>query len=80
MDKLKWRITAFFFGGVINGILGLYVIVSGASFLPPDTARMLAIVFLVFTAVDFYFVFTLKKRLRAEIEKRAPGAGPQPRS
>jgi len=33
----------------------LYVLIEGTSFLPSDTARILALVFLAFAAVDFYF-------------------------
>jgi len=48
MDKkLKKRITLFYIGGVINGLLGLYVLIDGPSFLPPDTTRTLVIIFLL---------------------------------
>ena len=79
--KLRWRITAFFVGGILNGLLGLYVVVSGLSFLPADTARTLAIVFLVFAAVDFYFAHKLKKKLLADYGGgNATGSGPQRRT
>jgi len=57
--KLQRRIIAFYIGGIINAVLGLYVLIEGLSFLPADTARTLAIVFLVFAAVDFYFPYAL---------------------
>jgi uncharacterized membrane protein len=67
MDKkLQTRIMLFYIGGIINAVLGLYVLIEGLSFLPPDTARTLAIVFLVFAAVDFYFPYALKKKWLAD--------------
>lgn len=65
-EKLQRRIIAFYIGGIINAVLGLYVLIEGVSFLAPETARMLAIVFLVFAAVDFYFPYALKKKWHAE--------------
>ncbi|HEV2007265.1 MAG TPA: hypothetical protein VGQ88_00940, partial [Burkholderiales bacterium] len=63
MDKkLQTRIMLFYIGGIINAVLGLYVLIEGLSFLPPDIVRTLAIVFLVFAAVDFYFPYALKKK------------------
>ena len=64
--KLQRRIIAFYIGGIINAVLGLYVLIEGLSFLEPDTARTLAIVFLVFAAVDFYFPYALKKKWIAD--------------
>jgi uncharacterized membrane protein len=64
--KLQRRIIAFYIGGIINAVLGLYVLIEGLSFLPADTARTLAIVFLVFAAVDFYFPYALKKKWLAD--------------
>jgi len=64
--KLQRRIIAFYIGGIINAVLGLYVLIEGLSFLPADTARTLAIVFRVFAAVDFYFPYALKKKWIAD--------------
>lgn len=76
-ERLKKRIVAFYIGGVINALLGLYVLLEGASFLPPETVRWLSIVFLVFAAVDFYFPYAMKKKWLAEnAKKTAPGGGP----
>ena len=65
-DKLKKRIVMFYIGGIITALLGLYVLIEGASILAPDTARMLAFVFLAFAAVDFYFPYALKRKWLAE--------------
>ena len=65
-EKLKKRMVAFYIGGIINALLGLYVLIEGLSFLPPATARTLAIVFLVFAAVDFYFPHAMKKKWLAD--------------
>jgi len=65
-DRLKKRIVAFYIGGIINALLGLYVLIEGLSFLPAGTARTLAIVFLAFAAVDFYFPYSMKKKWLAD--------------
>ena len=64
--KLKRKIMLFYAGGIINALLGLYVLIEGLSFLPVDTARTLAIIFLVFAAVDFYLPYSLKQRWLAD--------------
>ncbi len=65
-DKLKKRIIAFYVGGILNALLGLYVLIEGTKFLPPDAVRWLAIVFLVFAVVDFYFPYAMKKKWLAD--------------
>ena len=65
-DRLKRRMIAFYLGGIVNALLGLYVLIEGLSFLPAETARTLAIVFLVFAAVDFYFPYSMKKKWLAD--------------
>lgn len=65
-EKLKKRIIMFYIGGILNALLGLYVLIEGASFLPPDTARILVLVFLAFAAVDFYFPYMLKRKWLAD--------------
>ena len=80
-EKLKRRIVAFYAGGIINALLGLYVLIEGLSFLPASTVRWLAIVFLVFAAVDFYFPYALKRKWLADnAGKQIQGNGPIPRS
>ena len=61
-EKLKRKIMLFYAGGIVNALLGLYVLIEGLSFLPADTARTLAIIFFVFAAVDFYLPYTLKQK------------------
>ncbi len=70
-DRLKKRIVAFYIGGIINALLGLYVLIEGLSFLPAETARALAIVFLVFAAVDFYFPYAMKQKWLADQARQA---------
>ena len=60
--RLKKRITMFYLAGVINAFLGLYVVIEGRAFLPPETARWLALFFFTFAAVDFWFPKVLKKK------------------
>ena len=76
-DKLKLKIMLFYAGGIINALLGLYVLIEGLSFLPADTARTLAIIFLVFAAVDFYLPYSLKQRWLANNPgKQGQGSDP----
>ncbi len=65
-EALKKRIMWFYIGGVINGLLGLYVLIQGHSFLEPGTARTLAIVFGLFAAIDFYMPHAIKKKWLAD--------------
>ena len=64
-EQLKRKILLFNIGGIVNALLGLYVLFEGSNFLAPDTARTLAIIFFVFTALDFYLPYSLKKRWQA---------------
>jgi drug/metabolite transporter (DMT)-like permease len=78
--RLKKRITMFYFAGVINIVLGVYVVIEGRAFLPPDTARWLALFFFAFAAVDFWFPRMLKRKwqdMQAQLAARqaAPGGG-----
>src|SRR3972149_2206457 len=65
-EKLKRRILMFYIGGILNALLGLYVLIEGASFLPPDTARILVLVFLAFAAGDFFFPYIRNLKWLAE--------------
>ena len=61
-ERLRRKIMLFYAGGIVNALLGLYVLIEGLSFLPADTARTLGIIFFVFAAVDFYLPYSLKQR------------------
>lgn len=61
-SRLKKRIYAFYFAGVVNLVLGLYVLFAGASFLPRGTMLTMVVFFFGFAAVDFYFPKMLKKK------------------
>ena len=74
-DKLKRKIMLFYVGGIINAMLGLYVLIEGLSFLPADTARTLAIIFFVFAAVDFYMPYSLKNKWLADHGGKEPPGG-----
>jgi uncharacterized membrane protein YfcA len=60
--RLQKRIMLFYFAGVVNAILGLYVVIEGRSFLPAETVRWLALFFFAFAAVDFWFPKMLKRK------------------
>ena len=60
--RLQKRIMLFYFAGVINAMLGVYVVIEGRSFLPAETVRWLALFFFGFAAVDFWFPRMLKRK------------------
>jgi hypothetical protein len=67
--RLKKRIYAFYFAGVVNLILGMYVLFAGSSFLPYNTAMLLVLFFFGFAAVDFYFPKILKKKWLEQVKQ-----------
>ena len=70
-ERLRKRILAFQVAGAINLALGLYVLISGPGFLPQNTVFWLALFFLGFAAVDFWFPRVLKKRWAEMLAKHA---------
>ena len=68
-EKLKKRIMMFYVAGVINAFLGVYVVIEGRAFLPPETARWLALFFFTFAAVDFWFPRVLRKKWQEAQDK-----------
>jgi len=72
--RLRNRILMFNIAGVINALLGIYVVIEGRNFLPPDTVRWLALFFFVFAAVDFWFPGYLKKKWEEAQRQRAQQA------
>lgn len=80
-DRLKRKIMLFYAGGIINALLGLFMLIEGVSFLPADNARTLVIFFFVFAAVDFYMPYLLKQRwLASNAAKPEQGSDPVQRS
>ncbi len=79
-EKLRRKIMLFYVGGIINALLGLYVLIEGLSFLPADTARTLMIIFFLFAAVDFYMPYSLKNKWLADnAGKQGQGTDPAQR-
>ena len=66
-DKIKTRIILFYIGGIFNAMLGLYVVFEGPAFLPEDQVKILTLVFLGFTVVNFYMAAFLKKKVKDAI-------------
>jgi uncharacterized membrane protein len=75
-ERLKKRIIMFYVAGIVNALLGLYVVIEGPAFLPADTVRTLGIIFIVLAVVDFYFPHALKKKWLAEQAKLRQGGDP----
>ncbi len=68
-DKTKRRIYLFYFAGVVNLLVGGYVLLFGRGFLPEDKIIMLVLFFVGFAAVDFYMPIAIKKKWEAEVAK-----------
>lgn len=81
-DKVKKRIFLFYAAGVVNLLIGTYVLFFGRSFLPEDKILMLILFFLGFAAVDFWMPIMIKKKWAAdqaklEAQRRAMGSPSQ---
>jgi hypothetical protein len=61
-DKTKKRIYMFYAAGVVNLLIGAYVLFFGRSFLPEDKITMLVLFFLGFAALDFWMPVMIKKK------------------
>jgi uncharacterized membrane protein len=75
-EKLKRRIVMFNLAGIINLVLGLYVLIQGQGFLEPSKIMTLSLFFFAFAALDFYFPYAMKKKWRQEQAKAMGRGGP----
>ena len=75
-EKMKRRIAMFYLAGVINLVLGLYVLIQGRGFLEPSKVMTLSLFFFAFAAVDFYFPYAMKKKWRQQQAKGMGRDGP----
>jgi len=69
-DKTKKRIYLFYAAGVVNLLVGGYVLLFGRSFLPEDKILMMVLFFVGFAALDFYMPVVIKKKWSAEVAKQ----------
>lgn len=60
-EKLKKRIYAFHFAGVLNLFLGLYVLLYGSG-VDASTRNVMLLFFFGFAILDFWFPTHLKKK------------------
>ena len=65
-DKTKKRIYMFYAAGVVNLLIGAYVLFFGRDFLPEDKITMLILFFLGFAALDFWMPVMIKKKWRKD--------------
>ena len=68
-DKTKKRIYMFYAAGVVNLLIGGYILLFGRSFLPEDKILMLILFFLGFALVDFIMPIMIKKKAAADMAK-----------
>ena len=79
-DRLKKRIFMFYAAGVVNLLIGAYILFFGRSFLPEDKITMLILFFLGFAALDFWMPQMMKKKAeqdRAKLEAQRKALGGQ---
>lgn len=84
-DKLKKRIYMFYAAGVVNLLIGTYVLLFGRAFLPEDKITMLILFFLGFAALDFWMPIMIKKKwvkdqAAYDAQQRAQGSQPPPQA
>jgi hypothetical protein len=78
-DRIRKRIVLFYLAGFVNLALGLYIVIQGPAIMPPSKVMALSVFFFAFAAVDFYFPYAIKKKLRqAQQAGGAPGQGTKP--
>jgi uncharacterized membrane protein len=77
-ERMRKRIVMFYLAGVINAVLGFYVLLKGGEFLMPDKVTLLSFFFFAFAAVDFYFPQAMKKKWRQDQQKAAQARAAQP--
>ena len=79
-DKLKKRIYMFYAAGVVNLLIGGYILLFGRGFLPEDKITMLILFFLGFAALDFWMPVMIKKKAaqdQAALEQQRRALGTQ---
>ena len=64
--RLKKRIYVFYFAGVLNLVLGFYVLFFGGD-LAASTRNVMMFFFFGFAAVDFWFPQQLKKKYAEQL-------------
>lgn len=67
-DRLKKRIYAFYFAGLLNMALGLWVLFYGDA-LEQGPRTVMLLFFFGFAAVDFWFPSQLKKKYAEQLEQ-----------
>lgn len=60
-DKLKKRVYAFYFAGLLNLVLGFWVLFYGGE-LAQGTRTVMMLFFFGFAAVDFWMPYQMKKK------------------
>lgn len=78
MDKqLRKRIYMFYFAGVFNLVLGIWVVMAGGE-LEPATRKTMMLFFFGFAMVDFWFPKHLKKKYEEQQALLAQASPVQP--
>jgi uncharacterized membrane protein YfcA len=68
-DRIKKRIYLFYAAGVVNLLIGCYVLFFARGFIPDDKFQMIVLFFLGFAALDFWMPVLIKKKWAADQAK-----------
>jgi len=68
-ERLKKRVYLFYAAGVVNLLIGAYILLFGRGFIPEDKFTILILFFLGFAALDFWMPVMMKKKWAEEVRK-----------
>ena len=70
--RLRKRILMFYFAAGINLLMALWVLSVGAGKVEAGTLWLIVLIFLAFTALNFYMARTLKKQWDNHVRQNSP--------
>ena len=79
-QKFRRRMLAFYFAGVVNLVIGVYVLLFGGQFMSRSMSLIVALFFLGFAAIDFYFPKMMRKKWAEERQRVARQGTVPPRA
>ncbi len=68
-DRVKKRIYLFYAAGVVNLLIGCYVLFFARGIVPEDKFQIIVLFFLGFAALDFWMPVLIKKKWAADQAK-----------
>ena len=75
-ERLRKRILMFYFAAGINLLMALWVLSVGAGKVAAGTLWLIVLIFLTFTALNFYMARTLKRQWDTHVRQNMPQQPP----